>query len=696
MLASRSRVLFSHGQLHEALLPGDSVVVQALPRRTLLAWSTGVILAGCAVLCLIMGHGSVSLRGSEVSDAAGSQIAQVSEVNLGQVWNSSKNSSVELSQHLQKDSRESFFSFKKMAAGFLSVGIFTVFVYVKRFYLYARWYCCPTPFQQEAQECGVSVYAFWVIAHVFLTPHHSELADKTDEELQQRYQHLRGLDCISEEQKRCIVEWRARCRVIEAKESTHKQAPGLVDLWKYYPQGSPFTAVMVGMTGAGKTSLLNLLNAISQVTGELTAEAIGKFAQTRQEDLQAFGPGQSSTKHVKVYELDVGGVRLRLVDTPGYADTEGKHKPLIDQEHEKNVIGELQKLGKINCLIIVMHCTCNRYTTTTDRVLSLITATLPKEFLRNVVFLFTFAGSESDVAVPLDQIAKDFLENHIPDSRCLNNPHAKLNNPRSNMPLDEKEAAIRTGLKQVTDLFDCIKGFQPVPTLRFQKLLEQRELIAQRLDALHVRFRTEMDLSQQLADMKQRLQSDMAVPVETRITKVFSLQKAQKNKFPALPVRCMVQECGWYRESTVWERLAGLPQCFRCEGVTVTDGFYYAEKQYRSAVPVLNPTDTVKTKVQKVEISIDQSRKQRASMYKEIQDAIEHYESLGLQHAFGNNLRSLFLAVQQAQGVLREDGDLQALQLQMQGRLAAFIELEQQKPAPEDELSQVFDWNDLR
>ncbi len=111
-----------------------------------------------------------------------------------------------------------------------------------------------------------------------------------------------------------------------------------------------YKILMLGGTGAGKTSFLNLLNNVTLATQSITnIKTLKAFNKAELENLNG-GSMSSKTSDAARYEFDIGYARFTVIDTPGFGDTRGE---LIDAENFEKIKKIVLDEQGINCVCIV-------------------------------------------------------------------------------------------------------------------------------------------------------------------------------------------------------------------------------------------------------------------------------------------------------------------------------------------------------
>ena len=110
--------------------------------------------------------------------------------------------------------------------------------------------------------------------------------------------------------------------------------------------------MLLGSTGAGKTSFLNLLNNVEKATSDIkNIESCKKFNNEKLENLNG-GLGSSKTSDAAKYEFRIGYARLTVIDTPGFGDTRGTITDSENFEKIKKIV--LEEQG-INCICVIQN-----------------------------------------------------------------------------------------------------------------------------------------------------------------------------------------------------------------------------------------------------------------------------------------------------------------------------------------------------
>ncbi|KAF9459251.1 hypothetical protein BDZ94DRAFT_1051622 [Collybia nuda] len=188
-----------------------------------------------------------------------------------------------------------------------------------------------------------------------------------------------------------------------------------------------FTILIVGETGTGKTTFLSLLANILKGNSPRTYATFNKAAN------EAGGSEKhSQTNETLLYSFESkNGVKLRIIDTPGLADTRGIEQ---DERHKANIVNTIKSSTvAVDAVLILANGTAPRLGAATDYALSTLTSILPVTLAKNIGFLFTNTSS------PLNW---NFDEDSLPEF-FSNSPSFFLNNPVAMQAkyLEEKKRA---------------------------------------------------------------------------------------------------------------------------------------------------------------------------------------------------------------------------------------------------------------
>ena len=140
----------------------------------------------------------------------------------------------------------------------------------------------------------------------------------------------------------------------------------------------PFKMLLIGEIGSGKTSFLNLLYNCATVQalgcgfGNEGLEYFRQFNHIKLENTQSISdPMESKTNAATLYNVEVGELKVGIIDTPGFGDSRGLKQ---DEINVKRIIEVLEKEEYINCVCLIINGRQARASASLQYVLTEITA----------------------------------------------------------------------------------------------------------------------------------------------------------------------------------------------------------------------------------------------------------------------------------------------------------------------------------
>ncbi|VDC07470.1 unnamed protein product [Peniophora sp. CBMAI 1063] len=248
----------------------------------------------------------------------------------------------------------------------------------------------------------------------------------------------------------------------------------------------PYTILLVGETGVGKSSLLEYVANVM----------LGKSVLDYDLDIldrsnEAGGSSKGSqTNSARLYTFEsVDGVKIRILDTPGLADTRGIQQ---DELHKKNIATQIRDyVESVDGVIILANGTLPRLNICTDYALTTLSAIFPKSLAANIGFMFT------NVSSPLSwNFSQDSLPAALRDAPqfLFDNPmaHRKkyeeimattppgqtrlIAQLRKKVKVPEEDA-----LETLVRVFDWLDGVTPQPTTEILSLYEKSQAIEEQI-----------------------------------------------------------------------------------------------------------------------------------------------------------------------------------------------------------------------
>ena len=132
---------------------------------------------------------------------------------------------------------------------------------------------------------------------------------------------------------------------------------------KELPKGRTVNILVIGPVGVGKSTLINAMFGENVAKAAISARAV--------------------TSDIHSYELDHKGATIKIYDTPGFQDTEGKS--------DRSILFEIAKRGQFDLILI-----CTKLVESVNvRMLSELASVLHEEMWKRTVVVFTFANQYS-------------------------------------------------------------------------------------------------------------------------------------------------------------------------------------------------------------------------------------------------------------------------------------------------------------
>lgn len=279
----------------------------------------------------------------------------------------------------------------------------------------------------------------------------------------------------------------------------------------------PFKCVVIGETGSGKTSFLNLLGNLPRVwklteAEDLTLQTLKHFhAEANTENCA--GQNKSQTNRAHVYKPPGIGFDLTIIDTPGFGDTDGLS---ADEKHCVSIQRAIESQDVINCIIVVINGRVPRVSNQLRYVLANICAILPKQILNQIVVVFTQVADPDDDLQFNPAWLTEFFGKPVGEDRqlCLDNPYAKVANlmtkgsKNTSQKLKIIKGAFVLTSSMLTDLFTQISTFSPVSTNVFKQLYEVKQDIDKTAKLLNSKLMNLNDDRARAEQLKVKLSTD--------------------------------------------------------------------------------------------------------------------------------------------------------------------------------------------
>ena len=280
----------------------------------------------------------------------------------------------------------------------------------------------------------------------------------------------------------------------------------LGSLVKKGPAHNPFKLLLVGETGSGKTSFLNLLcncsaiQALACTGGEDGLDQFHQFNDIKLENAKSHQM-QSKTSSAKLYNIDVGALKVGIIDTPGFGDSRGMEQ---DKENVAKIIATLENEEYINCVCLVINGRQARMSATLQYVLTEVTAILPKEVLNNVIVVFTNTADPLDLNFDPNELVK-FFGRRLDNIFYIENPYCRLEKAKEKQE-QLSSLTIAKSLKKsfeetaevLNAMCSVMKDFEEVHTNRFIKLFKKKQEVEKTVLILLTAYDNQKEIEKQI------------------------------------------------------------------------------------------------------------------------------------------------------------------------------------------------------
>lgn len=195
-----------------------------------------------------------------------------------------------------------------------------------------------------------------------------------------------------------------------------------------------YNILFLGSTGVGKSTFINaivnylksetlndakknqptvLINTKFVVTDEKLVEKVIHVAGAPNVSNESETLGDSATQETMVYTFPILGtnIMLRLIDTPGIADTRGINK---DEENCDNILRKISSYDELHAICILLQPNHARLTAEFEFSIMQLLSRLDKSATDNIIFIFTNSRSSfyrpGDTWPALQRLLKNIRE----------------------------------------------------------------------------------------------------------------------------------------------------------------------------------------------------------------------------------------------------------------------------------------------
>ncbi|CAE6499593.1 unnamed protein product [Rhizoctonia solani] len=269
------------------------------------------------------------------------------------------------------------------------------------------------------------------------------------------------------------------------------------------------TILLVGQTGSGKTAFLSLFLNLLEGNGPL--QLVDKHDAGAESGRRQ---SQSQTTKATLYTFTTStGVKFRILDTPGLADTQGLE---TDDAHRYAIHQAIvDYIESIDAILVVANGGVTRLDASTNYTLHTISSLFPQSIINNIGFIFTHTTDKmglnfpiSDLGPELHQAAhsKFLFENPLVLHKAFVEESALVStSPRDLAKMKRRlEAAYDNSMDSLDELLEWLNKTNPHPTNEIIRLYELSISIEGRLQATLGALQNATSLCDEIAGLKRR------------------------------------------------------------------------------------------------------------------------------------------------------------------------------------------------
>ena len=273
----------------------------------------------------------------------------------------------------------------------------------------------------------------------------------------------------------------------------------------------PFKMLLIGGTGSGKTSFLNLLyncGTVQALGCGFGAEGLEQFKQFNDIQLENAMEHamQSKTNDAKRYNVEVGDLKVGVIDTPGFGDSRGLDQ---DKENAEKIVNALKAEDYINCVCLIISGRQARGSVSLKYALSEITAILPRDILNKLIVVFSSTSEALDLNFDPKSLT-EYFGKEVDNVFCIENPYCRFEKARSKVKqlgIDLIASSLQKSFEATTkvlgDMCTTIKDFSRVHTRRFVELYEKRQAIESTVFVALNEYENQMFLEKEINKRKE-------------------------------------------------------------------------------------------------------------------------------------------------------------------------------------------------
>ncbi len=225
---------------------------------------------------------------------------------------------------------------------------------------------------------------------------------------------------------------------------------------------------------------------------------------------------ESKTNDATLYNVQVGELKVGVIDTPGFGDSRGFSQ---DKKNSQRIINTLKEEEYINCVCLIINGRQARASASLKYVLTEITAILPQDILDNVIVVFSNTSDPLDLTFDVDML-KDYFGRDVDNIFFVENPYCQFEKAKvkvGQLGIYRVAKSLQKGFEETStvlnEMCEAIKNFPAVHTYRFVELYEKKKAIERNVLALLTAYDNEITLEKELKNVEEKL--DEAVKTKT-------------------------------------------------------------------------------------------------------------------------------------------------------------------------------------
>ncbi len=443
-----------------------------------------------------------------------------------------------------------------------------------------------------------------------------------------------------------------------------------------------FKMLLIGETGSGKTSFNLLYNCatVQDLDCGFGAEGLEQFKQfndIKLENARSLSM-ESKTDDATLYNVEVGDLKVGVIDTPGFGDSRGFKK---DKTNAQRIINALKREEYINCVCLIINGRQARASVLMKYDFSEITSILPKGIIDNVIVVFSNAANRMDLMFD-PNLLKEYFGNEVMNICFVENPYCRFEKVKAKASqLGNDRVALQKAFEDtsefLTEMCETIKDFPQVHTHRFIKLYEKRQDIEKSVAASLSVYDNQMVLEKSLKDVKAEV--DAAVESKTLNKDFKTVQRYMKwvvKKSDDHNVLCRFKGChnncqlSCHLPKSFDKHVLKQCTCIGQDGLCRVCGhsytYHYLEgavfrqeevvhdvitnvMKMRKFIEAENDVERAKMLYNNFERKVEESKAKRKQLFEKLSNNIIEFESLGVARNYAKLIENQLAVIRESQ-----------------------------------------------